>query len=92
MGPLPKTKAGNQYLLTMMCAATRFPKAIPLRKITAPVVIKALVKFFSLFGLPTVIQTDRGTNFMSNLFAQVLKTLKISHSIRVRIIQKAKEL
>ncbi len=81
VGPLPKTKAGNQYLLTMMCAATRFPEAIPLRKITAPVIIKALVKFFSLFGLPTVIQTDRGTNFMSNLFAQVLKTLKISHRI-----------
>ncbi len=81
VGPLPKTKGGNQYLLTMMCAATCFPEAIPLRKITAPVIIKALVKFFSLFGLPTVIQTDRGTNFMSNLFAQVLKALKISHRI-----------
>lgn len=79
VGPLPKTKAGNQYLLTIMCTATRFPEAIPLRKITAPVVIKALVKFFSLFGLPRVVQTDQGTNFMSNLFAQVLKTLKISH-------------
>lgn len=39
------------------------------------------VIFFSVFGLPTVIQTDRGTDFMSNLFAQVLKTLKISHRI-----------
>ncbi len=29
-----------------MCAATRFPEAIPLRKITAPVIIRALVKFF----------------------------------------------
>lgn len=79
VGPLPKTKAGNQYLLTIMCTATRFPEAIPLRKITAPVVIKALIKFFSMFGLPRVVQTDQGTNFMSNLFAQVLKTLKISH-------------
>ncbi|XP_073768826.1 uncharacterized protein [Danio rerio] len=79
VGPLPKTKAGNQYLLTVMCAATRFPEAFPLRKITASVVIKSLVKFFSLFGLPKVVQSDRGTNFMSNLFEQVLKTLKISH-------------
>ncbi len=33
VGPLPKTRTGNQYLLTIMCAATRFPEAIPLRKI-----------------------------------------------------------
>ncbi|XP_013889122.1 uncharacterized protein LOC106536397, partial [Austrofundulus limnaeus] len=34
VGPLPRTKDGNQFLLTVMCAATRFPEAIPLRKIT----------------------------------------------------------
>ncbi|XDV36854.1 hypothetical protein PO909_006570 [Leuciscus waleckii] len=32
VGPLPKTKSGNQFLLTIMCVATRFPEAIPLRK------------------------------------------------------------
>ena len=31
VGPLPKTRAGNQYLLTIMCKATRFPEAVPLR-------------------------------------------------------------
>ncbi len=48
--PLPKSKAGNQFLLTIMCASTRFPKAIPLRKITAPVISKALVKFFCVWS------------------------------------------
>ncbi|KAK5902645.1 hypothetical protein CesoFtcFv8_007881 [Champsocephalus esox] len=42
-----------------MCASTRFPEAIPLRKITAPVITKALLKFFSMFGLPKVVQTDQ---------------------------------
>ncbi len=28
VGPLPKTKSGFQYLLTLMCAATRYPEAI----------------------------------------------------------------
>lgn len=50
VGPLPKTKHGNQYLLTVMCASTRFPEAIPLRKITAPVVVQALLKFFFQFS------------------------------------------
>ena len=35
VGPLPKTAQGNQYILTVMCITTRFPEAIPLRKITA---------------------------------------------------------
>nr|XP_033942276.1 uncharacterized protein LOC117449038 isoform X2 [Pseudochaenichthys georgianus] len=59
VGPLPKAKTGNQFLLTVMCASTRFPEAIPLRKITAPVITKALLKFFSMFGLPKVVQTDQ---------------------------------
>ena len=46
---------------------------------TAPVISKALLKFFSMFGLPKVVQTDQGTNFNSRVFAQVLKTLNIKH-------------
>lgn len=34
-GPLPRTKAGNQYLLTIMCASTRHPEAVEQRKITS---------------------------------------------------------
>lgn len=79
VGPLPKTKAGNQFLLTIMCTATRFPEAIPLRRITTPVVVKALTKYFTTFGLPKVIQTDQGTNFTSKLFSQVVKMLGIQH-------------
>ena len=48
VGPLPKTKSGNQYLLTVMCASTRFPQAIPLRNISAKTIVKALIKFFTL--------------------------------------------
>uniref|UniRef100_A0A8K9V3F6 Gypsy retrotransposon integrase-like protein 1 n=1 Tax=Oncorhynchus mykiss TaxID=8022 RepID=A0A8K9V3F6_ONCMY len=47
VGPLPKTKSGNQFLLTIMFMATRYPEAIPLRKITAPVVSKQLRVFVS---------------------------------------------
>lgn len=79
VGPFPKTKSGNQFLLTVMCLSTRFPEAIPLRKITAPSVVKALVRFFSIFGLPKIVQSDQGTNFMSNVFNQVMKTLAITH-------------
>ena len=50
VGPLPKTKSGHQYILTVMCAATRYPEAIPLRTLKAKPVVKALTKFFPLLG------------------------------------------
>lgn len=75
VGPLPKTKAGNKYLLTIICVSTRFPEAIPLRNIKAKNVVKALIKFFTMVGLPRSIQSDQGTNFMSGLFQQVMYQL-----------------
>ena len=54
VGPLPRTSAGNEYLLTIMCASTRFPEAIPLRNITAQSVVKALLKFFYTIWLTKV--------------------------------------
>lgn len=81
VGPLPRTKCGNQYLLTIMCAAMRFPEAIPLNMITAKSVVKALTKFFSVFGLPRTLQMDQGIHFQSKLFKKAAKTLNIKHSV-----------
>ena len=78
VGPLPKCKSGNQYLLTVMCATSRFPEAIPLRNIRAKTIIKALVKFFSFVGFPQVIQSDNGSNFRSKTFQDFLKNLNIT--------------
>ena len=65
----------------MMCANTRFPEAVPLRTITSKNVIQAMIKFFSFVGLPRVVQSDRGTNFTSHVFAKVLKQLEIEYNI-----------
>lgn len=35
VGPLPPSKSGASYLLTVMCQITRYPAAYPLRMITA---------------------------------------------------------
>ncbi len=65
----------------MMCSNTRFPEAVPLRTIKNKGVLQALTKFFSTFGLPKVVQTDQGANFMSRLFKQVLSQLNIKHEV-----------
>ena len=77
VGSLPKTKSGNEYLLTIMCRSTRFPEAIPLRNIKAPRIVESPIKFFSFVGLPTLVQSDQGSNFMSNVMQQVTYQLGI---------------
>lgn len=79
VGPMERTKSGKSYLLTIMCVSTRFVEAIPLRDITASNIKEPLLKFFSTYGFPTVIQTDLGSNFTSKLFGDVLKGLGIKH-------------
>ena len=39
VGPLPKTKAGNQYLLMIMWTSTRFPEVITLRNINGNTIV-----------------------------------------------------
>ena len=77
VGPLPRTKSGNEYLLTIMCTSTRFPEAVPLRNIKTKSIVKALIKFFTFVGLPKSIQFDQGSNFMSGIFQQVMHELGI---------------
>ena len=77
VGPLTRTKSGNEYLLTIMRTSTRFPEAIPLRNIKTKSIVKALVKFFTFVGLPKSVQSDQGSNFMSGIFQQVMHELGI---------------
>ena len=74
---MPKTKSGNEKLLTIMCASTRFLEAIPLSNIKTKTIVKALVKFFTFVGLPKSVQSDQGSNFMSGVFQQVMHELEI---------------
>lgn len=80
VGPLPKSKAGSMYLLTVMCLSTRYPAAYPLHNITTKSVVKALSQFISVFDIPKGIQSDQGTNFTSNMFLEILKQLHVSHA------------
>ena len=60
-----------------MSGATRFPEAILLRDIKAPNIVKGLIKFFTLVGLPKSIQSDQGSNFLSGVFQQGMYELGI---------------
>ena len=77
VGPLPRSRSGNKYILVICDYATRYPEAIPLRAIDAETIAEELVKFFSRVGIPEEILTDQGSNFTSKLLAEVYRLLHI---------------
>ena len=79
VGPLQKSGRGHRFILTLMDYATKYPEAVPLRRVDARSVADALTKIFSRLGIPGEILTDQGSNFMSSLMTEVFRMLGIHH-------------
>lgn len=83
VGPLPPATLPTcpfplpyRYLLTCIDRATRWTEAIPLTDITAQSVAIAFTNgWVSRFGVPLQVVTDRGTQFESELFAELSSIL-----------------
>ena len=81
IGPLPKSRSGNRFILVICDYATRYPEAIPLKRIDAEHIAEELVQVFARVGMPQEILTDQGSNFTSQLLAELYQLLHI-HPIR----------
>ena len=70
VGPMPVTKTGNRYVLTMMDRFSRFVKLVPLPVQSATCVAMAFRSNWLLqYGTPEKILTDRGSNFTGLTFS-----------------------
>jgi hypothetical protein len=79
VGPLPQS-SGFSYLFTIVDRTTRWPEAIPLSGIAAANCAAALFSgWIQRFGVPSVITSDRGTQFTSSLWTALCSLLAISH-------------
>ena len=79
VGPIPRTRSGFKYVLTCMCYASKYPEAIPLKRVDAQSVAEGMVEVYSRTGLPTEL-TDQGTVFMSALHKQLCDILEIKRN------------
>ena len=61
VGPLPRSRSGNCYILVICDYATRYLEAMPLCNIDAEHVAEEM---FSRVGIPNEILTDQGSNSM----------------------------
>ena len=77
VGPLPRTQAGFRYILTAMCLGTRYPFAIPLKRVDAQTVAEALMEVFSNTGIPAELLHDQGQVFMGKVTTTLCGLLNI---------------
>ena len=73
----PASEAGHRYILTMVDYATRYPEAVPLKRIDTETVAEALVDIFSRLGVPDEILSDLGTQFVSDCMKEVTRLLSV---------------
>ena len=77
VGPLPFSK-GYKYVFTIIDRFTRWPEAIPMVDMSAASCAQALLQgWFSRFGIPSIMTSDRGTQFTSEIWSIISQRLGI---------------
>lgn len=78
IGPYPRSKSGNQYVLVVVDWFTKYVLVHPMGKATS----KAIVKFienqvFLVFGVCQIFACDNGSQFVSKDFKELMKKYNI---------------
>lgn len=80
IGPLQTSKNDNKYVLTIMCDLTKYLIAIAVPSKDAKTIAKAIIdKLILVYGPVKIILTDRGTEFVNEIFQEVSKFFKAEH-------------
>ena len=78
IGPItPASENGYRYVLTLVDYATRYPEAVPLKKIDTETVAEALIDMYSRLGIPEEVLSNLGTQFVSGSMKEVSRLLSI---------------
>ncbi|CAO4362597.1 unnamed protein product [Caenorhabditis nigoni] len=80
IGPLPETEQGNNYIAVFVDAFSKFVIAEAVRDQKAETLCRIFTdRVVSRFGPPQLLITDRGTNFTSKKFQELLTSMNIAH-------------
>lgn len=75
MGPFPRSKKANLYLLVVVDYYTKWVEIFPLRDSKTPCLVKILrEKIFTCWGVPQYLVSERGAQFTSTLLSDLCKT------------------
>ena len=80
VGPLPKSTGQRQYIIVAVDYSTKWVEAKALARIREAEVIQFFMEYIVFrFGVPRVVVTDNGTQFVGEDFENTLNQLKVKH-------------
>lgn len=79
VGPLPEVNEWK-YIFTIVDRFTRYPEGILMKDATSTSCARALLEWVSRFGMCTRITSDRGRQFISELWSELCAILGVEHS------------
>ena len=80
LGPYPRSKSGNAYVFIVLDHFSKFVFSKALKQATSSNIIKFLrQEIFNVFGVPHIIHSDNGKQFLSQDFQNLLSKYCIKH-------------
>ena len=79
IGPLKTTPRGNRYILNIVDYFTKYVEAYAIPDQKSETVSRCIEDLCSRHGVPSIILTDKGSNFTSHLFNGVCAQFGIEH-------------
>ena len=79
LGPLPRSKAGNTYMIVGVDAFSKYVWLSPVREATTTQAVKFLKTIFSSFGIPRNLVSDNAKQFTSKKFHKFCFDSGINH-------------
>lgn len=79
VGPFVKSTKGNMFILVIIDAYTKYIYLKAVRNTKTSTTLKVLYDYFSIFGAPQRIISDRGTSFTCHNFKKFLSEKGIKH-------------
>ncbi len=79
VGPFPEDDAGNKYVITFIDTFSRFVELIPTRSASAKEACRTLLQVIGRYGTPNAVRSDKGSQYMANMFQQLLQVMDLTH-------------
>jgi len=73
IGPLPEDSHGNEHILVIIDAFSRWVELFPTKSTTAMETAAIILNHIGRFGSPQVIHTDQGPAFHNELVTELLR-------------------
>ena len=81
IGPLEEDVFGNKFIIVIICCFTRYVELYPSKSTDASSAAEALLQHFGRYGAPSVLRSDRGTQFCNDVIREFMQLVGTMHSV-----------